>query len=105
VSQRLQRGVAHSGGQGLTAQEAAAAIARQGGVCGICGRVPLDRWEIDHDHDLAVAEHHPHDPTKGCKKCFRGVLCRPCNSMLGFAHDDPAVLRRAAAYIELARER
>jgi hypothetical protein len=80
-------------------------IQLQGGVCMICQRVPTDRFEIDHDHDRAVAEGHPHDPTKGCKGCFRGMICRQCNSGLGFFRDDIESLRRAVRYLELARER
>jgi hypothetical protein len=35
---------------------------------------------------------------------FRGWLCDTCNSALGFANDDPALLRRMARYIEKARK-
>jgi hypothetical protein len=88
-----------NGGRGLSAAEVAAVIERQGGVCLICQRVPR-RWDIDHDHSCprCGGEH-------GCRFCFRGMLCSGCNSMLGFAADSPETLRRAAAYVEAARER
>lgn len=30
----------------------------------------------------------------------RGILCNECNRGLGYYHDNPVVLRRAAQYIE-----
>lgn len=44
------------------------------------------------------AEHLDHDHTTGT---FRGWLCKCCNPALGMFLDNPALLRRAAAYIEL----
>lgn len=37
-----------------------------------------------------------------CHQCgdFRGLLCPQCNSMLGFAYDNPSLLREAANYLE-----
>ena len=40
---------------------------------------------IDHCHDTGR---------------LRGVLCHPCNQSLGKMHDSPALLRRAAKYLE-----
>lgn len=59
----------------------------QGGNCPICLK-PLDasKCVVDHCHDT---------------KKIRSLLHRGCNMMLGMAHDDPSVLRRAAEYIEL----
>lgn len=31
---------------------------------------------------------------------FRGILCHGCNACLGYAHDDPVVLRSLADYVE-----
>lgn len=42
----------------------------------------------DHDHASTV---------------LRGTLCRGCNLLLGYGHDDPALLRAAAAYVERYR--
>jgi len=33
------------------------------------------------------------------KNTFRGWICGHCNKMLGFALDDPAILRRGAIYL------
>lgn len=75
--------------------------AEQRNACVICGRVaPLVQ---DHDHSLAGS--HAHPLGRGCPMCNRALLCDPCNSVLGFAREDPAVLRRAAQYVEFwARE-
>jgi Recombination endonuclease VII len=40
---------------------------------------------IDHDHVTGTV---------------RGVLCFTCNAALGQLQDDPAIIRRAAAYVE-----
>ena len=65
----------------------------QGNGCAIChedlSHDPLAeearRAHVDHDHDTGAN---------------RGILCPPCNLMLGNARDRPDVLRRAADYLE-----
>ena len=51
--------------------------------CEICGKPSKS---IDHCHDTGK---------------IRGCLCNGCNSMLGFAKDDPELLRRGAEYLEI----
>jgi hypothetical protein len=86
------------GRHGLPAKMISAMRHRQGGLCPIClrelPRVPF----VDHDHRAAAS--HPHPVTRGCPACVRGLLCNGCNLILGHAGDDPAVLRRAVAYLE-----
>lgn len=81
--QRLRR-------YGLTYQEYRALIERQGGVCALCGQ----EWRgwggksglhVDHCHQTGQV---------------RGLLCGDCNTALGRFGDDPAILRRAADYLE-----
>lgn len=84
----------------LPAGAVEAMLARQGGACLIC-RKPLPPFVVDHDHELARRDGH--DPAHGCPRCVRGLLCPGCNTLLGNAKDDPAILRRAAAYVELGR--
>jgi len=55
----------------------------QGGVCAICRRVPL-RACLDHDHVTGRT---------------RGVICQPCNLMLGGARDNPDTLHTGAIYL------
>ena len=77
-------------------------IEKQGGLCILC-QGPLGEYVIDHDHVLG--EKHGHDPKRGCAKCFRGVVCRRCNSILGWGRDDPEYFMRLAAYILSSRSR
>ncbi|MQY08680.1 endonuclease VII domain-containing protein [Actinomadura macrotermitis] len=68
---------------GITEDEARALADVQGGLCAICCDRPAEH--VDHCHSTEVV---------------RGVLCTGCNSGMGQLRDDPAVLRRAAAYLE-----
>ncbi|MGI5329267.1 endonuclease VII domain-containing protein [Actinomadura nitritigenes] len=69
---------------GVTEQEVERMVAEQGGVCVICLRAPAKH--VDHSHLTGLV---------------RRVLCFKCNGGLGQFHDDPAVLRLAADYLEL----
>ena len=72
---------------GLTPQVWAAVFAAQGEVCAICGSdTPRTTrgWHTDHDHETGR---------------FRGVLCQPCNSLLGAARDSQQVLVSAVRYL------
>ncbi len=60
------------------------------GMCSIAGCPYVGPLVFDHWHD---------GPKKGE---FRGWLCSNCNAGLGFYADEPARLRAAADYIELA---
>jgi hypothetical protein len=68
----------------ISLQDYARLLARQGGVCAICLRQPPKRLCIDHCHATAKV---------------RGLLCRTCNTGLGFYRDDAALLTAAAAYL------
>lgn len=65
----------------------------QGGVCAICLGKRKNRLDVDHDHKMAQAV--------GVRDSIRGLLCPRCNRrLLVAALNDPAVLRRAALYLE-----
>ena len=72
---------------GISLEQFNQMLADQDGECPICGTTqPGGKgWHVDHCHTTGK---------------IRGVLCHPCNSMLGFAHDNPASLRRAADFLE-----
>ena len=60
------------------------------GNCWIC---KVEKAEcIDHDHSCCSGY-------RSCGKCVRGLLCKNCNSMLGYAKDSSDVLIKAAEYI------
>jgi hypothetical protein len=63
------------------------------GRCGACGRALMegrgqDGGHIDHNHETGEV---------------RGILCAGCNNALGFADEDPALLRALAHYLEMAQ--
>lgn len=62
-------------------------FARQGGVCAITGLPPEPgrRLDVDHDHKTGRV---------------RGLLRTEVNKVLGTLQDDPALFRKAAAYLE-----
>jgi hypothetical protein len=89
--------IAHSGRKrlyGITAEEYERKLADQGGVCAAC-RQPETRkapksktiapLHVDHDHATGQV---------------RGLLCHRCNMALGYAREDPDVLRSLATYVE-----
>ena len=91
---------------GITLEDYNARFKRQDGRCRNPGcRMPetvIDKrtgrpiWlAVDHDHGCCVGE-------GSCGKCIRGLLCSRCNTMLGWAGDDAAVLEGGAAYLRAA---
>jgi len=79
---------------GVTREQKAAIAAAQGG-CAICSAPSpgAKGWVVDHDRGCCPGD-------ASCSKCRRGVLCQWCNSALGYAKDNPEVLRRMADYLE-----
>lgn len=74
---------------GITAAEYDAIKAAQGGVCYICRRAngASRRLSVDHDHALRGRE------------SVRGLLCRPCNDLLGHLRDDLEAAARIGQYL------
>lgn len=68
---------------GLSAEDLSVMIAEQRGICCICLTARAEH--VDHCHKTGRV---------------RGVLCFSCNAALGQFKDQPAVMRRAAAYVE-----
>jgi hypothetical protein len=77
---------------GLKPGEYEALRAAQEGRCAICRRATgkTRRLSVDHDHKLERID---------LRGSVRGLLCRPCNDMLGHARDDVQVFIRAARYL------
>ncbi len=59
----------------------------QDGRCAICRRATgkTRRLSVDHDHKTGRV---------------RGLLCRPCNDVLGHARDEPEFFTRAYQYLD-----
>ena len=72
--------------QGVTLKEYDRMLAKQGGVCAICGEPPAKiRLAVDHCHTTGKV---------------RGLLCLRCNMGLGYFTDDPAKLEAAIEYLK-----
>lgn len=78
---------------GLDSGDYDALYEHQGGKCAICQRARgvTKKLAVDHDHKI---EHLG-------KASVRGLLCGPCNQMLGASGDDPQFFERAAMYLVL----
>jgi len=68
---------------GLTPQDFTDMVRQQNGKCFVCHRKPRQPLCIDHCHETGRV---------------RALLCLGCNSMLGFAGDDPIVMLSGASY-------
>lgn len=71
---------------GLKKGEYAKLYEFQGGMCALCRRATGASRRLSVDHDHATGN-------------VRGLLCRPCNSLLGHARDKISFFRRAALYL------
>jgi len=86
--QRLARAAANLRKRGgCTPEQKAKLILDQAGKCAICERQNVDLF-VDHCHATDKV---------------RAALCRNCNLALGHAKDNPANLRKMAAYLEAHR--
>lgn len=72
---------------GITLEQYEALLAHQDGRCAVCyGKPRKRRLAVDHNHKTGE---------------IRGLLCTRCNhKMIGAAHENPVILRRAAEYLE-----
>ena len=77
---------------GLESGEYDRLYAEQGFRCAICQRATgkVKRLAVDHDHDTGLV---------------RGLLCGPCNKLVGYFRNSPEAFDRAAAYLRRAQER
>lgn len=82
---------------GLSDEQYQAMVTAQNGLCALCGGPPGQRQlHVDHDHACCPGR-------DSCGKCLRGLLCGRCNPLLGYAHDDIAILHAAITYLEKYR--
>jgi len=69
---------------GLSPADYDALLAKQDGVCAICGKPPEETLCVDHCHATGT---------------IRGLLCRKCNIALGCNDDDRATIMTSLAYL------
>lgn len=77
---------------GLSLGEYRKMLVAQNGQCAICGAT--ETAVRGNGTELSLSVDHNHDTGE-----VRGLLCQRCNALLGFAGDDPDVLRRAIGYL------
>lgn len=75
---------------GLTEEQFHTANLAQGGLCAICGKTngKHHKLAIDHCHKTGV---------------FRGLLCKKCNSAIGWFDDSIEILSKAIDYLRKSR--
>lgn len=77
---------------GITKEQFDEKMASQDSKCAICRR-ELERPDLDHSHACCPSK-------KSCGKCIRGILCRPCNTLIGLAQESIEVLSNAIQYLK-----
>jgi hypothetical protein len=76
---------------GITVEDYDRILEAQGGGCAICDN------SVNRNSPSRLYMHIDHDHKTGR---IRGVLCDRCNQAIGHFEDDPALLRRAADYLD-----
>lgn len=79
----------------LTAGRYAAIKTAQGDRCALCCRATGTSRNLSVDHDHACCP-----GPQSCGKCLRGLLCGPCNDLLGHARDEIAFFERGIEYLK-----
>lgn len=73
---------------GITVEDYDTTLEKQGGHCAICPAREPGRgrkyFVVDHNHETGE---------------FRGLLCIPCNLLLGYAKDSSEILNSAIKYL------
>ena len=79
---------------GITLQERDEMLAKQGGVCLICGtpETAQRRLQVDHDHDCCSGN-------ETCGRCIRGLICQQCNRAMGLLNDDAGTIAAVVKYL------
>ena len=71
----------------LSVEEYDLLLKKQNGVCAICNTTVLDKnLAVDHNHKNGI---------------IRGLLCIPCNLLIGNAKENKNILLNAVKYLEL----
>lgn len=69
---------------GITIEDFERMLAKQDGLCAICGQVPKDTMDVDHDHATGKV---------------RALLCHGCNVGLGAFGESQATMSAAIEYL------
>lgn len=83
---------------GLSVAEYEALFKTQNGRCAICQNIPKEGTPLQVDHKHSLRERKT-VRQRGHPSEVRGLLCLRCNSLLGHALDNPAILYHAIDYL------
>lgn len=84
----------------MTLEQYAELLAFQGGVCYMCQRANGKTKALAIDHSHAVAKLLCDHPEKeSCQRCWRGLLCGPCNGTHAHARDSVLFYERSISYL------
>ena len=83
---RRQRNVYLNFAYGITLAQYEAKLSEQDGKCAICRRPPLGKMPLHVDHDHVSGS-------------IRDLLCRRCNSLVGFVEKHGELIPAATAYL------
>lgn len=83
---RRQRNVYLRMAYGITLEQYEQKLAEQGGGCAICRREPLGKKPLHVDHNHATG-------------AVRDLLCRRCNSLVGFVEKHGDLIPAAQGYL------
>ncbi|MDG6999848.1 MAG: endonuclease VII domain-containing protein, partial [Nitrososphaerota archaeon] len=74
---------------GITLEDEHRMAVSQGNLCAICRKPNLkdENWHIDHSHTTGQV---------------RGLLCSPCNLLIGLCNESTIVLQSAIEYLNLS---
>lgn len=87
---------------GITQEDVLKILSDQNFQCLICSIDITENYAIDHDHACCPVPSGGNGSVPRCGKCFRGLLCKSCNSGLGFFKDNPELLMNAIYYLKEA---
>jgi hypothetical protein len=81
---------------GISQEQYEALLAKQNGLCAICGLPPeKDEYlSVDHDHRCCKSM------GKSCGKCVRALLCVACNAGIGTFKDRIDLIKKAIVYLQ-----
>lgn len=79
----------------LTPEQWDQRLKAQDSRCAICKRKEPTKkgWQMDHDHRCCPK-------SRTCGKCLRGILCSPCNTLIGQARESKTTLMNAIDYLD-----
>lgn len=94
---RIQRNAQLKHKFGITLKQYNAMVMVQNYVCAICGQ---KETQMMNEEIVGLTVDHDHITGK-----IRKLLCRRCNSILGYVRDNPDILEKATLYLRFHQKK